>query len=136
MNQSVSLTDLLLTDIQPSQFYLSQQKLERIQSWLDPSDLSNFAPCPVYPLNGRIIFTDGHTRAYAAYKAGLTKIPLIWETDQLSWHLYQKCVDACRFRGVYSVKDFAGRILSPEEYTLKWLGWCREMQEASAEVLK
>ena len=128
MNHHTSLSALLLTDIQPSQFYLSRQKLERVQSWFDPNDLSNFTPCPVQLLNRRILFTDGHTRAYAAYKAGLLRIPLVWEQDQLSWNLYQKCVDACLACGVHSVADFDGRILTPEDYEAKWLGWCRTMQ--------
>ena len=132
MSQQISLASLLLTDIQPSQFYLSQEKLEQVRSWFDPADLSNFMPCPVYDLNGRIILTDGHTRAYAAYTAGLTMIPLIWETDQLSWDLYQICVNACEHFGVHSVADLTGRILSPEEYEIKWRGWCRAIQHAPA----
>lgn len=131
MNQSVQLSDLLLTDIQPSQFYLSRQKLEQIQSWFDPSDLSNFVPCPVHLLGGHIVFTDGHTRAYAAFIAGLTKIPLTWEKATLSWDLYQKCVDACRLRGVNSIADLSNRILTAEEYETKWLGWCRKMQASA-----
>lgn len=127
MNQNISLSSLLLTDIQPSQFYLSQLKLERVQSWFHPPDLSNFTPCPVYFLNGRVIFTDGHTRAYAAYKAGLRQIPLVWETDRLSWDQYQKCVDGCLLRGVHSVADFENRILTSEDYETKWLDWCHQM---------
>ncbi len=130
MNQNISLSSLLLTDIQPSQFYLSRLKLERVQSWFRPHDLSNFTPCPVYLLNGRVIFTDGHTRAYAAYKAGLRQIPLVWETDRLSWEQYQKCVDSCLLHSVHSVADLENRILTPEDYETKWLDWCRQIQGA------
>ena len=121
--------DMRLLDIQPSQFYLSAEKLERIMGWFDPHDLSGFEPLPVKRLNGRVIFTDGHTRAYAAYRAGCTRVPLVWDEDELSWDLYQICVDACLDRGVHSVADLASRILPPEEYAEKWNGWCDEMQQ-------
>ena len=121
-------TDMCLLDIQPSQFYLSEEKLERIMEWFDPDDLSNFEPLPIKRLNGRVIFTDGHTRAYAAYRAGCTHVPLVWDGDELDWDLYQICVDACLERGVRSVADLGCRILSPQAYGVKWNGWCDEMQ--------
>ena len=31
------------------------------------------------------MFTDGHTRAFVAYKSGIKKIPLYWENEELSW---------------------------------------------------
>ena len=123
------LVDMDLLDIQPSQFYLSEEKLERVMKWFDPEDLRNFQPLPVKCLNGRIIFTDGHTRAYAAYRAGCNKVPLIWDEDELSWDLYQICVDACLERGVRSAADLGTRILTAEEYAEKWNGWCDEMQQ-------
>ena len=125
MKESV---DISLLDVQPSQFYLSKEKLERIMGWFDPGDLSNFEPLPVKHLNGRVIFTDGHTRAYAAYRAGCTRVPLIWDEDELDWNLYQICVDACLERGIRSVADLAPRILNLEEYTEKWNRWCDQMQ--------
>lgn len=50
-----------------------------------------------------IIFTDGHTRAYVAYEAGLTEVPVVWEksdfvtvsgkvdNDTKPEFLYRKC---------------------------------------------
>ena len=34
-----------------------------------PADLRNFEPCPVHEFQGKAVFTDGHTRAFAAYRA-------------------------------------------------------------------
>ena len=118
-----------LLDIQPSQFYLSEEKLKAIMAWFDPSNLGNFDPLPVKSLNGRVIFTDGHTRAYAAYRAGCLEVPMIWDEDELSWDLYQICVDACLERGIRNVADLEGRVLSKEEYREKWDRWCDQMQQ-------
>lgn len=134
MNESMGIEYLRLVDIQPSQFYLSQEKIDRIKQWFDPKDLSNFEPLPIKLLNGRIIFTDGHTRAWVAYEAGLTKVPLMWDEDDLPWDLYQNCVDACLEREVQTVADLAERILSPDEYKEKWLGWCKQMHEKAKDT--
>lgn len=41
--------DMAIRDLQPSQFYLSAGKLERVMSWFDPRALSGFEPLPVKP---------------------------------------------------------------------------------------
>lgn len=126
--REIDLKTLSLCDIQPSQFYLSEEKILAIQQWFSPDDLSNFEALPIKLLNGRMIFTDGHTRAYSAWKAGLDKVPLVWDTDELDWEMYRRCVDACLGLGISSVADLDGRILSAEDYKKKWNGWCDEMQ--------
>lgn len=123
---------LRLLDVRPSQFYISRAKLEAVRSWFDPSALSGFQPLPVRLLHGRPIFTDGHTRALAAYLAGLERVPLVWDEDELDWDAYQLCVDACESRGVQTIADLRCRILPPEEYAVKWDGWCDAMQEVLA----
>ena len=70
-----------LKDLQPSQFYISEKKLQDIECWLDPKDLSGFEPIPVKLLDGRPVMTDGHTRAVAAIRAGLDSVPLIRDED-------------------------------------------------------
>ena len=125
----MEIQEIKLTDIQPTQFYISEEKLRTIRAWFDPAELTAFEPVPIKMLHGRIIFTDGHTRAWAAYAAGLERIPLVWDTDELDWEAYQRCVDACLERNVRSVADFAGRILPEEAYRKEWDGWCDRMHE-------
>lgn len=72
MEQKLSLEALTLADIQPSQFYISGEKPRRVLTWFDPADLRNFEPCPVHEFQGKAVFTDGHTRARAAYGVGGT----------------------------------------------------------------
>ena len=115
---------LTLKDLQPSQFYISERKLASVEVWFDPADLSNFEPIPVKELDGVPVITDGHTRAVAALRVGVDRVPLVWDTDELDWRLYRACVTACRRRGILSSADLLTRIISAEEYVEQWDAWC------------
>ena len=123
-----NLDELKLTDLQPSQFYISEKKLRDVESWLTVPDLSGFEAIPVKLLDGAPVMTDGHTRAAAALRAGLERVPLIWDTDELDWEMYRRCVEECRKRGVDSPSKLTERILSEAEYAEKWDRWCDTMQ--------
>ena len=119
---------LCLTDLQPSQFYISAKKLQDIRKWFDPSDLSSFEPIPVKMLNGIPVMTDGHTRAVAALQAKLDSVPLVWECDNLSWEMYRRCVSECRKRQICSPEGLLNCIIPEKEYRVKWDQWCDAMQ--------
>ena len=127
------ISDLKLNDLQPSQFYVSEKKLEDIREWLDPKDFSKFEPIPVKMLDGIPVMTDGHTRAAAALLCGLDSVPLCREEDDLDWEMYRRCVAECRKRHVFRATDLLGRIISEDEYEEKWDRWCDRMQ---AEVIR
>ena len=91
----MNIHEMKLSELQPSQFYISAKKLKDIESWLNPADLSNFEPIPVKLLDGMPVMTDGHTRAVAAIRAGLDSVPLIWDHDELDWDMYRACVILC-----------------------------------------
>ncbi len=115
---------LTIKDLQPSQFYISERKLASVEAWFDLADLSNFEPIPVKELDGVPVITDGHTRAVAALRVGVDRVPLVWDTDELDWRLYRACVTACRRRGILSPADLLTRIISAEEYVEQWDAWC------------
>ena len=116
--------DMRIDEIQPSQLYISAQKLDQVLQWFAPVSVNEYGPLPVKELNGRIIFTDGHTRAYAAYRMGLQTVRVHWDEDDLDWDLYQTCVDRCDEAGIKSVKDLETRIVSQEEYEILWIKRC------------
>ena len=126
------LNTLSLKDLQPSQFYISEAKLRQVRTWFR-RDLSGFEAIPVKVLDGAFVMTDGHARAAAALLAGLERVPLVWETDELDWEMYRRCVEECRQRNVFSPSDLLSRIVSEEEYREQWDRWCDVMQE---EVLR
>ncbi|MBK5243086.1 hypothetical protein [Clostridium sp.] len=116
-----------LNDIQPSQLYINSQKLNNVLKWFTPSDYESYDALPIKTLNGKIIFTDGHTRAYAAYIKGVKTINVYWDEDELSWNAYQICVDWCIAEGINSIEDLKGRVIEPSEYKILWLDRCRNM---------
>lgn len=123
---------LPLTDIQPSQLYISTTKLADVLGWWNPPLLETLPPIPVKVLDGRTVATDGHTRAYAANRCGFDQVPVIWDEDDLDWEAYRICVDWCLEQGIRTVMDLEGRLLVPEEYDVLWLGRCAAMQEGLA----
>ncbi|MBO4380772.1 MAG: ParB/RepB/Spo0J family partition protein [Clostridia bacterium] len=119
----MDIKELKLKDLQPSQFYISEKKLAKVESWFNPEDFRSFEPIPIKLLDGAYVMTDGHTRATAAIRAGLEKVPLVWDEDELSWDMYRKCVEECRARNVVSPTDLVNRIIDE-----KWNKWCDVMQ--------
>lgn len=124
---------LPLAQLQPSQLYISRAKLARVLAWWQPPTLETLAPLPVKRLNHRVIFTDGHTRAFAAYRQGFAKVPVYWDEDDLDWEAYQICVDWCLDEGIRTVVDLENRVISPEDYEILWRDRCRAMQDALAQ---
>ena len=124
-----ALEGLTLRDIQPSQFWVSEGKLAEIAKWFDPNDLTNFEPIPIKWLDGVPMMTDGHTRAVAAIRTGLERVPLMAEPDEWDWEMYRVCVVECRARGVFSPYDLTERVVSAADYRTLWEDWCDVMHE-------
>lgn len=114
---------LPLAKIQPSQFYLSQDKLDKISIDFEAGEMS---PLPIKRLDGKIFFTDGHSRAFKAYCVGLSDIPVYFDGDELNWDFYRYCVQACEKMGIFSIADLQNRILSQSDYQIQWLDWCKK----------
>lgn len=121
-----------LSTLQPSQLYINKEKLSVLRSEIDFSDPVNIPPIPVKDLDDRWVMTDGHTRAFAAYLAGNTRLPVYLDEDELDWEAYRICVRWCREAGIESVADLQDRVISPERYKLLWLDRCLQMQNRLA----
>lgn len=111
----------------PSQLYISEEKLRRVRSWFD-GDLSKMDPVPVKKLAGRLLMTDGHTRAAAAYLAGLDTLPCVWDTDDMDWAAYAADINLCAEEGITSIGKLAGRIVPEKDYDVLWRGRCDTLE--------
>jgi len=116
-----------LDELQPSQLFVSAEKLSRVMSRRDPLTVETLEPVPLKRLGGRVVLTDGHTRALAAFLAGLTEIRAFWDQDDLDWEAYEICVAWCREEGIRAVPDLKDRVVPPEDYEVLWLDRCRRM---------
>ncbi len=117
---------LSVTQLQPSQLYISRGKLRNVREWFNISDRSNFDPIPIKELDGRFVMTDGHTRAVAAHLAGWNEIPVYYETDELDIAAYTIDVKWCDEAGIHSPYDLTTRIVSHKDYERLWRKRCME----------
>ncbi|MCL2058199.1 MAG: GNAT family N-acetyltransferase [Oscillospiraceae bacterium] len=120
---------LPVSGLQPSQLWISEGKLRLVREWFDPNDKDsgNFDPIPVKRFNGKVLMTDGHTRAVAAYLAGWDSVPVYWDEDELDMRAYAMDVKWCDEEAVRSPIDLAGRIVPHKDYERLWRKRCMEM---------
>ncbi|MEA4823871.1 MAG: GNAT family N-acetyltransferase [Clostridiaceae bacterium] len=118
---------LPLSSLQPSQLYISDGKLQNVREWFNPSDTVNFDPIPLKRLCGRLVMTDGHTRAVAAYLAGWNEIPVHMDTSKLDMSAYETDIRWCDEAGIHMPADLAKRIVSHKDYERLWRKRCMEM---------
>ena len=121
--------DLVLpfSEIQPSQFFLSEKKLEEIATWFDQEELK---PLPVKRWKGEWFLTDGHSRAFTAYLRGRSEIPVYFDRDDINLKFYSNCIRLCKEKNIKSIADLKDSILSEEAYQTEWLDWCKKSFES------
>ena len=126
--EKTKVSMLAMDALTPSQLYISEEKLRRVRSWFD-GDLSKMEPIPVKHLAGRLLMTDGHTRASAAFLAGLDRLPCVWDTDDMDWAAYAADINLCAEEGITSIEKLAERIVSAEDYDILWPGRCDTLRD-------
>lgn len=110
------LLTLRLDQIQPSQFYVDEEKIHAVSSFIHkPGDII----IQVLPWEDRFISLDGHTRLYYAAMQGWSHVRAVVEASD-DW--VYRFVEEARKRGVYTPADLA--LLSHEEYEEKWNRFC------------
>lgn len=127
MSETATLVDLTL--LQPSQLFLSAKRLEQILAWIKSEDPDVLEPLPFKELDGHLMLTDGHHRAYAFYFLGYKQIKVIPDTDDLDWEAYRICVQWCLENGISSVKDLENRIVNEKDFDLLWNKRCDELHQ-------
>ena len=127
--------EVKITDLHPTQLYLSEKKLHDIQMLDQSAKIINVDPISVLAFGNRFLITDGHHRAYQALLAGRDTISAEFDRDggDELYHLYAQ---ACEERKISSVLDLKHRILSQDEYEAKWYNWCDGFNQAATLLLK
>ena len=119
-----------LLELGLSQIYLNADKIRAIEKWFNPNDMSNFNPVEVHNFgNGKYTITDGHSRAYIAYKNGILNVPIIYDNDDLvvgemGQKLYCADIEWCNRFQINYISDLKNRILTNEEYQRLWVRRC------------
>ncbi|MHA1971421.1 MAG: hypothetical protein ACTSW1_00430 [Candidatus Hodarchaeales archaeon] len=114
--------------IQPSQLFINIEKLKAVSSSFH-NRLDSLAPIPIKKLDNLLVATDGHTRLFFLWQLGYKKIRVIWETDELDWQMYRKCVEWCKAEKISQIADLSTRLIDNESYQHLWIDRCQNMRE-------
>ncbi len=120
-----------LMSLQPSQLYINYEKLKKVENEFILKKIFN--PLPIKLLNGRLILTDGHTRALIYYLNGIYSIEVYWDdpwgSEFLDKKEYEISLQWCLEEKILSIKDLKDRIVSDEDYQSLWLDRCKNVFE-------
>jgi hypothetical protein len=118
-----------LNEIQPSQLYISSEKLSEVMKTFDPARPESIEAIPIKELGNRIVFVDGHTRAYAAFLCNVPEVPVYWENEELDGDAYKTCVRWCKKEGIRTIADLKNRVVPQKDYEILWYKRCEKMQQ-------
>ena len=123
-----------ITDLHPTQLYLSEKKLHDIQMLDQSAEIINVDPISILAFGNCFLITNGHHRAYQSLLAGRDTISAEFDKDggDEIYHLYAQ---ACEERKISSVMDLKHHILAQDEYEAKWYNWCDGFNQAAELVL-
>ncbi|MBS4537643.1 hypothetical protein GOQ27_04160 [Clostridium sp. D2Q-11] len=116
-----NLMKISIEDIQPSQLYISEEKLSNVSNWLDSKEK---VIIPIVKINDTYVSTDGHTRLVQAYINGYKNVFVYNDTD-VNPETSKVFVNWCRDEGISGIKELADRLLCQKEYEVKWIGRCQ-----------
>lgn len=122
-----------LYEIQPSQLYISQTKLDDVLTAMKSNNPPILDPIPIKKLDGECISTDGHTRGVAWLLNGHEIAEVVWEDEDLDWEEYRICVQWCKDEDITSIPDLKEQIISHDDYEVLWYERCRNMQASLVE---
>lgn len=115
----VQLVNIELDRIQPSQFFVDEEKLSAVRSFIRTAE---DIVIQVLPWENGFISLDGHTRLYLAVQNGYRKVKaVVSESEAWVW----KFVHEARRRGITRPGDM--RLLPHNEYVLLWDRYCDEV---------
>ena len=110
--------ELALKDIQPSQFYVDQDKIDAISTFIEKGE---DIIIQVTKQGEKYISLDGHTRLYYAVMQGFKQVrAVVAETDEWISDFVEEAVR----RKILEPKDL--QLVSHEEYEKKWNQYCDE----------
>lgn len=110
------LKEVELLSLQPSQFFVSDDKVNSVSSFISSS---KDIVIPIVKNSGLNIILDGHTRLYAAAMKGI-KTGFVYEAETDEY--IHDFVKEARRRGIKSVNDL--KRLTQKEYEKEWYSYC------------
>jgi RimJ/RimL family protein N-acetyltransferase len=122
---------LPISELQPSQLYISEGKLRLCSEWFDKNDISKMDAIPIKKFQDKHLMIDGHTRAVLAYQNGFDKVPCYFDEATFDMAAYATDIDWCNSEGVKDIADLTKRIVPHKEYEVLWRKRCMDMYYSS-----
>ncbi len=122
-----------LSELGISQLYLCKEKVDAVDLWFDTARADEYEPLPVYDFgNGRFTLTDGHSRAFVMACNGFHNVRVLVDTDEMitskmGQRLYKRDIEWCERKGLHTVADLSGRIISERRYVILWIERCKRL---------
>lgn len=117
----VSPFNIRIEDIQPSQFFVSKEKLRAVGNFINRAE---DIIIPVLPYEGRYISLDGHSRLYYGLTRGWESVRAV--VDSSDDYIYDFVEEGIKL-GIKSPRDMI--LLSQEDYEVRWNKFCDEFFE-------
>jgi hypothetical protein len=117
---------LPLSDVRPTQLYLSGEKVAAAMAWFDFDD-PNYDALPAFEYEGEWYLSDGHTRAFLAYLAGASEVRVERDEavhEEYDFDVYEAAIEWCEDEGVDRINDLAGRVVEPDTFENVWIARC------------
>lgn len=114
-----ALFDVPLESVQPSQFYVDEEKLKAVRTFICKAE---DIVVQVIPYGDRFISLDGHTRLYLAVQNGFGTVKAIEsETDDYVWTF----VHEAERRNILRPRDMI--LLPHKQYEIQWYQYCDDV---------
>jgi hypothetical protein len=113
--------------LRPNNWYLNAEKVQYVrEAWYRGEE--HTLPLPlVSTINGELALIDGHSRVFIAFENGVDAIKVDYaklEDIEGSSALYQHIHRTGPLRGIQSIVDLHDRIVSAEQHSELWVGYC------------
>ncbi len=114
----VELFSIAIDDLQPSQFYVDEQKIKAISNFINKEEDIIIQACKI---NDKYVAIDGHTRLYYAYLKGWKIVRVFLQNSQQYVNYF---VEEAQKRRIFAIKDM--KLLKHQQYQEKWYKFCDE----------
>ena len=112
----VPLFEVELKDIQPSQFYVDEEKARAVSSFIHSGE---DVIVPLMQYGERYLSLDGHSRLFAARRKGITRVKGFFSE---AGDYILDFAKLAQERGIFTPADL--QPLSHEDYCIKWHKFC------------
>ena len=116
---------LKISDIRPSQVYISQDKLRSVEYYLRCGAGHMLPPVPVFRWKRRWVLSDGHTRCLGLYLHGREEIEAYVDPEPLDLDMYRVCLQWCQKEELLNIADLEQQVIHHRAFEAFWLQRCR-----------